>query len=510
MNRDVLYVSTPQIDYTISLEKKITYILGDSGVGKTTLFDYLKDYIQVNDQDLEPYLSVEMLWDERSRMSRRLIETFLKEKKDIESSVVVYCKKILVPIDKTVLEKYTEDEYSIFLEANVERILYCDEDVIINPLFDTFLKICIESRAAIKILIAGRLMCGCPYLDAGSLHTLVYDKESNLNKNVSLYNHLKAPSRVNVVLVEDDKSGFEFYKMYFKKYNIPVFSIKGKNNIFRVLASLDYSKHYPYIICDGYSFANVFLKLSSYLKDIHTSGYWIEDEEDTSRLFCQTCLEDLTLNSKWIKKGLSNFETRELEALKRLINRIDAEINDLPEKISALQLSSLMKFSCGSYSKKLSEKNCLVKHCMHLKEECNPCFCNKQNECKCHFYSEAKVLDILDNYRDILPSYANRDHVRIGSVVLSDKQAGIFIDNEITIFGKTNTTFVFKETIQDFGNLESLTFEELSEAKHLIESKFTWKTYERFHSKDSIQRKLLSFSLKDDNSKNDKAKCMKL
>lgn len=58
ISKDYLFVSTPQINYEIFLDKKVTYVLGDSATGKTTLFEYLQEYVQASDKDLEPYLCV--------------------------------------------------------------------------------------------------------------------------------------------------------------------------------------------------------------------------------------------------------------------------------------------------------------------------------------------------------------------------------------------------------------------------------------------------------------------
>lgn len=506
MDSDYLFVSTTHVDYEISLHKTITYILGDSGVGKTTLFDYLGDYVQANKKDLAPYLSVDMKLRRNKRIDRDLIEIYLNEVKKVQSSVVVYSQKLIRRITAEDLNYHKDNDgsYKSFLEENKGIILYCDEDLILESLFDIFLKSCIIFGENIRVLVAGRLICNCKYLDVDSLYTVVYDKKNNINKNVKLYNMNKSPEKVNLVLVEDSKSGYGFYKMYFSKLNIPVYSVNGKTNIINILACLDYTKHFPYIICDGYSFANMFLKLDVYLKYIKKCGYWSEDSELTSRLMCNTCLEHIISHSDWVRKGIHNLSDNERKKLACLIGKIES---DLPEKISAKELMNILKFSCGGYSKKIDNKNCITKSCKSFEDECSECHCLQDDFCSCSFYDKYKLEKTLSEFKDFFPKCTNKNNLMIGNVTLKDNSVGLLLDNEFTIFNKTNnTTFIFENSNSAISKLPLLSFSELLENESLYNYKYTWKTYDRFNSRDSIQRKFLSSNNIDDN----KAKHMEL
>lgn len=181
-------VSNRHISFSLLLERNITIITGDSGTGKTKLVNMVSDY----------------------------------SKQGKTSGVTLSCDKKCI-----VLESNNWEE---ILKLTKNSIVFIDES---NAFIKTkeFAKN-IQNTDNYYVIVTREPLAQLPYSIDAIKCIAKNNKKPKIDKiydKVSVKNISKFP--YDVVLIEDENSGFQLFDFYTKKYNLTCYSANGKSNI---------------------------------------------------------------------------------------------------------------------------------------------------------------------------------------------------------------------------------------------------------------------------------------
>lgn len=249
-------VENRRIQYKFTIKRNITILCGDSATGKTTLIDMIESF-QNNGLDSGVILSTTdnikcvvlsgMNWKRELKLYNNSI-VFIDE-----GNKFINTKEFAEEIKKTT------NYYVIATRNNLPNIPYS-----INEIYNI-------KNAPKKSKINK------------------YQKFTSSFSNVYINERFSKP---DIVIVEDSKSGYEFFKGVFKENNILCNTSNGKTNIYQKV--LETNKENILIIADGSAFGSEIKKVLTlkYIKNIE--------------LYLPESFEWLILKSKLFNDTLTN------------------------------------------------------------------------------------------------------------------------------------------------------------------------------------------------------------
>lgn len=244
-----IIVSNRDAKFKFDLNRNITIVRGNSGTGKTTLYNMIVDYTRLGEKsgvNLSSTKKCVALTDINWKNQLESIEdsiVFIDE-----GAEYIKSKEFAHQI------KNSNNYYVIFNRENLHELPYS-----VNEIYE------------IK--------------KSGKYHLFkpVYKSKKHLyylNKN-------KPQKKYNALLTEDSKSGFQFYENYFKESDIHCNTSVGNSNIYGWLK--EHSDEKTIVIVDGAAFGSQIDKVLKLKSSIHFD------------LYCPESFEWLILKSGLIK-----------------------------------------------------------------------------------------------------------------------------------------------------------------------------------------------------------------
>lgn len=197
--------------YSFTLKRNFTILRGDSGRGKTTLYEMISEY---------------------NRYGK-------------ESGVFVSSDRELMTV--------SGDGWQDIIEANPNKILVIDED---NSFIRTkeFARV-VKNSDNYFLLITRNYLADLP-VSVDEIYKLTGGKN---NKFVPMYGHIDRmfdkplkeylPFKPEVIITEDSNSGYQYFKSLADEYGIDCVSAYGKSNIIKKLN--EYTNKNVVVIADG-------------------------------------------------------------------------------------------------------------------------------------------------------------------------------------------------------------------------------------------------------------------
>ena len=198
--------------FKFDLQRNITIVRGDSGTGKTTLFDMIADYTRLQDAsgvniscDKPCVALIDLDWQHQLAGIRDSI-VFIDE-----GAEYLKTKEFAHTI------KGTDNYYVIFNRESLHELPYSVEEIY-------------EIKAS------------------GKYHSF---KRMFKSSGKHLYYRGKAGSKLNfdTLLTEDSRSGYQFYQHYFQGSGIECFTSASNSAIFKWL--LEHEDKKVFVIADG-------------------------------------------------------------------------------------------------------------------------------------------------------------------------------------------------------------------------------------------------------------------
>ena len=241
-------ISNNKVAYTLNIERNITILTGESGIGKSSLV--------------------------------RLVQSY--EEYGKKSAVTVKCRRPCRTIT-------SNQDWQDRLNKIHSSIIFIDEGKDFLRTHE-FAK-AIEGNDNYFVLVTRE---GLPQLSYSvdailSLRETVHRKKRVYSKTYKCYSYLKDFSIIinntDQILTEDSHSGYEMYKAIADRYNKPCISAHGKSNISLMID--DDTQDKKIVIADGAAFGSEIRKVAKYM----------EDYPDTVSLYLPECFEWLILKS---------------------------------------------------------------------------------------------------------------------------------------------------------------------------------------------------------------------
>ena len=202
--------------YNFSLRRNITLLKGESGRGKTTLFDMIHEH---------------------NRFGR-------------ESGVSISCDRELVAISG---DKWEED-----IRSNPGKIIVIDEDSHFIRSRD-FARV-VRGSDNYYLLITRNYLSELP-ISVDEIYELAGTKNKRFNRVYSdvwkMYdkpNKSSLPFKPQIIITEDSGSGYQFFDLIARRLGIRCISSGGKSGVYRELASHHEEK--VVVIADGAAFGS--------------------------------------------------------------------------------------------------------------------------------------------------------------------------------------------------------------------------------------------------------------
>lgn len=300
-------VSNRDAKFEFDLYRNITIINGDSGTGKTTLFNMIFDYTRNKE-----YSGVNLSCDKKCIALISTDDDWISSIKKIKDSIVFIDEgsKFITSYDFAKVIKKTDNYYVLFTREEIHELPYSVEEVY-------------EMKSSKKY------------------HSLVkrYKEKENHYYIGDVYNK---KTELEILLVEDRKSGYEFYNEYFKNTNIKCISTKANSNVFKCLC--DNLNKNILIVVDGAAFGSQMNKIELLI---------------ANRKNIYLCLPE---SFEWLilKSGLINKRTIK-NVLNNPSNYIDSNRYFSWEEFFTDCLCNESKNSVFEYSKSKLNKNYLLK-----------------------------------------------------------------------------------------------------------------------------------------------------
>ena len=231
-------VKNRRIQYKFTVNRNITILKGDSATGKTTLIE--------------------------------MIQAFQQNKES--SGISLSCKKPCVVLDS--------NNWQLILQNTKESIVFIDEGnsfVTSKDFADA-----VKNSTNYYVIATRNNLFNLPY----SIQEVYGIKNTSGNKYQetkrlysTLYNLYSNKIRImpKLVIVEDAKSGFEFFDFVCKKISIPCISAKSKSKIYKTV--VESKQDDILIIADGASFGPEMERILSLKKAINIGIYLPESFE---------------------------------------------------------------------------------------------------------------------------------------------------------------------------------------------------------------------------------------
>ena len=210
-------ISDNRVKYNFELIRNITVVQGNSGTGKTTLFDMIAAYAR------------------------------LKEK----SSVQITC-------DKPCMALRPDSDWKAVLEGTRESIVFIDEesDYVDKPEFASVVK----KSDNYYVIFTRENLHNLPYSveeiyeihTSGKLHTFRKMYKRQPDYRYAMNSARKKKKDFNILLTEDSKSGFEFFEHYFDGDKVMCISAGANSSIYNWLAKN--SNKNIFVVADGAAF----------------------------------------------------------------------------------------------------------------------------------------------------------------------------------------------------------------------------------------------------------------
>ena len=210
-------ISDNRVKYNFELARNITIVQGNSGTGKTTLFDMIAAYARLKDK----------------------------------SGVQIVC-------DKPCIALRPDSDWQIVLENTNDSIVFIDEesDYIGKREFASMIK----RTDNYYVIFTRENLHNLPYSveeiyeihTSGKIHTFRKMYKQRANYRYSLRTRQKKKTAFSHFITEDSKSGFEFYEHYFAGSNVSCVSVGSNSSIYSWLAANKDKK--IFVIADGAAF----------------------------------------------------------------------------------------------------------------------------------------------------------------------------------------------------------------------------------------------------------------
>lgn len=253
-------VSNRDAKFKFDLHRNITVVQGDSGTGKTTLFEMIADYTRLG-ADSGVNIKSE-------KTCAALVDTDWKNQLSNLSDSIVFIDEGFKEIrskEFALAVKNSDNYYVIFNRESLHELPYSVDEIY-------------EIKAS------------------GKYHSFVKRYKSNKKH---IYSRKSSSSqgrfKMTVLLTEDSNSGFQFYKHYYEGSEIECYTSGSNAAVFKWL--LDHKSEKVFVVADGAAFGSEIdrvLKLQS-------------DSEANFRLCLPESFEWLILRSGLIKaNGLSD------------------------------------------------------------------------------------------------------------------------------------------------------------------------------------------------------------
>ncbi len=302
----VIRIETKRIQYEFTIHRKFTVIQGDSGTGKTTLFNLVRG---------------------------------AHEK---APGVWVNCKVDCVPASAM------GDDWKGYLQSHSNLIIFIDEDykwVRSNEFAATSAK-----SDNYFVLINRDPLYGIPYSvreiyeikTSGKFHTLA-----------PVYANQVFTCKPEYILTEDRKSGFQFFQAACAKNSDKCISANGKSNIYKKLVSPPLLGHTVLVVADGAAFGpNI------------ESVVGLKDYMDHKiRIFLPESFEHLLLGMRMFQK-----QRRVQDVLRHTSMYVGSEFSSW-ERFFTWFLHDLTEGTPASYSKD-SLSRCYIEECCCMSAPC--------------------------------------------------------------------------------------------------------------------------------------------
>lgn len=215
--KHLVRISDNRVNYNFELVRNITIVQGNSGTGKTTLFDMIAAYAR------------------------------LKEK----SGVQIVC-------DKPCIALRPDSDWQIVLENTNDSIVFIDEesDYVGKQEFASVIK----RTDNYYVIFTRENLHNLPYSveeiyeihTSGKIHTFRKMYKQRTYYRYSLRTRQKKKTAFSYFITEDSKSGFEFYEHYFEGSNVNCVSAGSNSSIYSWLAANKDKK--IFVIADGAAF----------------------------------------------------------------------------------------------------------------------------------------------------------------------------------------------------------------------------------------------------------------
>ncbi len=222
-------VSNREGSFEFLLNRNITIVRGDSGTGKTTLFEMIADYTRQGNKsgvtiisDAECVALIDMDWK--------------NQLENISDSIVFIDEgaEYLTTKDFARIIKSTNNYYVIFTRENLHDLPYSVEEI---------------------------------YEIKGKKHHRFEKFYKSDNQHMYYRDRAGRKIEFEALLTEDSNSGFQFYQNYFKDKDIECYTSSSNSNIFNWLK--DNKDKKLIVIADGAAFGSEMdrvLKLQSVVK----------------------------------------------------------------------------------------------------------------------------------------------------------------------------------------------------------------------------------------------------
>ncbi len=360
-------ISTNNVDYVFNIKRNITVITGYSGTGKTTLIDILESYLSSISNDILPEVVIDTnaKWD------------------------------IINSYDLSKLPLFDTNDVIYFMDEKYSRLF--NNGNFIN---------CMKNSGNYFVVITRKNNKSFPIMpysfkEIYGIETRMVDNRY-INTFKSIYPLYKPIIRPDVLIIEDSKSGFDFFSQVADKYNFICKTSYGNSNIFTVLNEYIESNYIGniLIIADGSAFG-------SYIKKI----YELYRKYDNIYLWLPESFEYLLLCS-----GMFRNNTTLQEILKSPINYIDCSKYISWERFFTKLLVYITKECPNEYNEKknnstAADENYRFNYVNKFREQStngiciNTCYiencCHKDcKDCQMFFCGD-KIDDILGDKADI-------------------------------------------------------------------------------------------------------------
>ena len=212
-------ISDNRVKYSFELVRNITIVQGNSGTGKTTLFDMIAAYARLKEKS-----SVQIVCD-KPCIALRPDSDWQHVLENIKDSIVFIDEEsdYIGRQEFASAIKRTDNYYVIFTRENLHNLPYSVEEIY-------------EIHTS------------------GKLHTFRKLYKQQANYRYSLRAGRKKKTEFSHFITEDSKSGFEFYEHYFDGSTVTCVSAGSNSSIYSWLTANKDKK--IFVIADGAAFGS--------------------------------------------------------------------------------------------------------------------------------------------------------------------------------------------------------------------------------------------------------------